>query len=228
MTFRKIYWLIAIAGVLCVAAAPPVAAKEKPPEEWDGLRKTKIKGLGLAYVRPGADMSIYSKIILDPLQVEFSKNWKPEAPGSNRKLSQQDMDTVKQRLTDLATETFTKEISSDGGYPVVTERGPDVMRISAALLDVYVTAPDVGSPGLTRTYVADTGRMTLIAELRDSETNALFARVVDAREARNSQTLSLSNRAENAHEAGKIVREWARILRRQLDAVRANPKGADE
>ncbi len=68
------------------------------------------------------------------------------------------------------------------------------------------------------------GRMTLVAELRDSETGALFARVVDEREARDNMTLQWSNRVENSAEARAAVSRWANILRARLDAVRAQPR----
>ena len=221
MTSGKFRRFFPLFTAFCLGVAAVGGAKEKPPEEWDGLTKTKVKGIDLAYVRQGVDMSVYSKVMMDPLEVAFDKNWKPEAPGSNRKLSQQDIDTVRERLTKLATDTFVETLSKDGGYPIVTEPGPDVMRLTAGLLDVYVEAPDTGEPGIVRTYTASAGRMTLVAELRDSETGALFARVIDGRGARDNQYLTLTNRAENAHQDAMIVREWATILRKRLDAVRA-------
>ncbi|HET9447729.1 MAG TPA: hypothetical protein VFO35_15795, partial [Steroidobacteraceae bacterium] len=90
-----------------------------------------------------------------------------------------------------------------------------------ALVDVYVNAPDSQAPGRSRTYVMNAGRMTLVAELRDSETGALFARVLDAREARNNVAMTWSSRVANSAEARNAVAQWAKILRARLDAVRA-------
>jgi hypothetical protein len=160
-------------------------------------------------------------VILDPVEVAFAKDWKPEQTGSHLRVTQKDRDRIKNDLTKLAAETIKDTLSKNDGYPVVEAAGPDVMRLSTALIDVYINAPDVQSPGRSRTYVTNAGRMTLVAELRDSETGALFARVLDAREARDNMGMTLSSRAENSAEARTLVSQWAKILRTRLDAVRA-------
>ncbi|HET9447545.1 MAG TPA: DUF3313 family protein [Steroidobacteraceae bacterium] len=208
------------AFVLSLGLGLPALGAE-PPLEWDGLQKTKIKGIELAYVRPGVNLAQYSKVILDPVQVAFAKDWKPEQTGSHLRVSQEDRDRIKNDLAKLAADTIKDTLSKKDGYPVVETAGPEVMRLSTALVDVYINAPDVQSPGRSRTYVMNAGRMTLVAELRDSETGALFARVLDAREARNNMGMTWSSRAENSAEARALVSQWAKILRTRLDAVRA-------
>jgi Protein of unknown function (DUF3313) len=200
-----------------------LALGAEPPVEWDGLQKTKIKGIELAYVRPGVNLAQYSKVILDPVQVAFAKDWKPEQTASHLRVSQEDRDRIKNDLAKLAADTIKDTLSKKDGYPIVEAAGPDVMRLSTALVDVYINAPDVQSPGRSRTYVMNAGRMTLVAELRDSETGALFARVLDAREARDNMGMTWSSRAENSAEARALVSQWAKILRTRLDAVRAQP-----
>lgn len=214
-----------MAAVMLAASLSAAAIAEEAPVEWDGLQKTKVKGIDLAYVRPGVDASAYSKIMLDPVQVAFSKDWKPERTGSRMPVSQEDRDRIAEGLAALAHDTFKEVLSKDGGYPVVTEPGPDVLRLSTGLADVYINAPDVPSAGRSRTYVANAGRMTLVAEFRDSETGALFARAVDAREARDNTPMTWSNSVTNSAEARRMVAQWAKIIRSRLDAVRAHAKG---
>ena len=201
-----------------------LALADDPPVEWDGLQKKKVKGIDLAYVRPGVDLSVYGKVMLDPVQVAFAKNWKPEKPGSRVRVSQEERELIMRRLAALFEKTFTETLSKKDGYPVVTAAGPDVMRVSAALADVYITAPDLPTAGRSYTYVVNAGRMTLVAEMRDSETGALFARVIDAREARDNTNMMWSNSVENSAEARRIVTHWANILRSRMDAVRAQAK----
>lgn len=200
------------------------ASAAEPPLEWDGLQKKQIKGIDLAYVRPGVNLAQYDKVMLDPVQVTFDKDWKPERNGMHTSVSQADRERIKSDLAALTAKTFKETLGTSNGYPVVDTPGPDVMRITAALADVYITAPDLQSPGRTSTYVMNAGRMTLVAELRDSESGALFARVIDAREARSSVGLQFTNSVENSAEARNAVRQWATILRKRLDAVRANPQ----
>jgi hypothetical protein len=195
-----------------------------PPVEWDGLQRTKIKGIDVAYVRPGVDLSRYTRVMLDPVEVAFDKNWKPERTGSRTAMSPEDRERIKSDLSELAADAIKDTLGRKNwhgdGYAVDSAPGPDVMRLSTALVDVYINAPDVQAPGRASTYVVNAGRMTLVAELRDSETGALFARVLDQREARDDVGLTWSSRVENSSAARSAVTQWANILRSRLDAVR--------
>ena len=185
----------------------------------DGLVRTSVKGIDYAYVRPGSSLAPYRRILLDPVEVAFSKNWDPERTGSRVKLSEEEREKIRADLSSLFMKTFKQEVEK-GGYAVVDGSAPDVLRVTPRLADVYINAPDVMTPGRTRTYVMNAGRMTLVAELRDSETGAILARVADQREAREETTLQLSSGVENSAEARRMIAEWARILRARLDAVR--------
>jgi hypothetical protein len=107
---------------------------------------------------------------------------------------------------------------------VVNESGPDVLRVKASIVNLYVNAPDTMTAGRSRTYVVSAGEMTLIAELFDSESGAVLARVVDRQEARESQPMTLSSGMENAAEARAIASAWARILRDRLDKAHDKAK----
>ncbi len=207
-------------SVFCCALFATVALAAKPPEEWDGLKLVKLKGLDAAYARPGADFSIYTKIIIDPIQVAFAKKWDARETYSNRKLSAAQLDEIKGKIQKVAQETFTEVFSQKGGAQVVTEPGPDVLRFSSAIVDVWPTAVDTQEPGRNYTFTTSSGSATLYAELRDSETNQLIGRVVDAREARNSNDFRWTNSVENYHEAKLLVSIWAGILRKRYDALR--------
>ena len=111
--------------VLCAVAALSLsvtAAAEKPPEEWDGLQKTKVKGIQQAYVLPGADIARYNKVMLDPIGVSFAKNWTPK--GSFKEVSESDRELIKQKIGALAEQTFAETLSKNDGYPVVEAAGP--------------------------------------------------------------------------------------------------------
>ena len=78
-----IYWHFLL--LVCAALLCATAFAKKPPQEWDGLTLVKLKGLDAAYARPGADFSIYNKIIIDPIQVAFAKGWDKEKPEKKNK-----------------------------------------------------------------------------------------------------------------------------------------------
>jgi hypothetical protein len=203
----------------CLLLASSVAIAEKPPEEWDGLQRVKLKGMDSAYVRPGADFSVYSKIIIDPIEVAFSKNWDKRGGTDERKVSAEQLEDIKQRMGKLAEETFTKVFSENNGPQVVTAPGPDVLRFSSAIVDLWPRAVDTNETGRNYTFTTSAGSAVLYAELRDSETGQLIGRIVDGREARNSGTMRWTNSVENTAEARGMVSDWARILRKRFDAI---------
>jgi len=81
-----------------------------------------------------------------------------------------------------------------GGYQVVTEPGPDTLLVIPAIVDLYITAPDTNVAARSRTYTANSGRMTLVLELRDSVTGETLARVVDSQSGRNIGIMTITNR----------------------------------
>jgi hypothetical protein len=208
-----------VLALVCIALVGGAAFAEKPPQEWDGLTRVKLKGMDSAYVRPGADFTIYKKIIIDPIEVAYAKNWDQKSSTTNRKIDKDKLDEIKVKLGQLAQETFAEVFSKDNGMRVVTEPGPDVLRFSSAIVDLWPRAVDTQEPGRTYTFTTSAGSAVLFAELRDSETNQLIGRVVDGREARNSGTMRWTNSVENSAEARAMVSDWARILRKRYDAL---------
>ena len=208
-------------ALACLALSGGVAVtKEKPPQEWDGLKLVKLKGMDAAYARPGADFSIYTKIMIDPIQVAFAKNWDAKSNYNNQKIAPSKLEEIKTKLGKLAEETFAEEFSRKGGPQIVTTPGPDVLRFSSAIVDLWPRAVDTQEAGRNYTFTTSAGSAVLYAELRDSETNQLIGRVVDGREARNSGTFRWTNSVENTAEARTMVADWARILRKRYDALR--------
>ena len=110
-----------------------------------------------------------------------------------------------------------KELQDKSRYQVVDEAGPDELRVKVAIVDLYVNAPDTESVGMSRTYTVSAGQMTLFAELFDSESGQLLARVIDKREGRDNQMYQLSSSVVKRGELQDIASAWARILRRALD-----------
>jgi hypothetical protein len=219
---KRFHSTVCALAVACIALAAGAGfAAKKPPQEWDGLSLVKLKGMDAAYARPGADFTIYRKIIIDPIEVSYSKNWDQKSSTTNRKIDTEKLEEIKVKLGQLAQETFGEVFSKDNGMEVVTTPGPDVLRFSSAIVDLWPRAGDTQEPGRTYTFTTSAGSAVLYAELRDSETNQLIGRVVDGREARNSGTMRWTNSVENTAEARAMVSDWARILRKRYDALRA-------
>ncbi|MBU3673140.1 MAG: DUF3313 domain-containing protein [Sinobacteraceae bacterium] len=217
--------LIATLAALGSAAPAPAANEPRAALEealsHDGLQKIKIKGIDLAYARPGASLAGYNKIIIDPIEVSFRKDWDPKRAGSRAKLSTQERENIRSGVARIVEEEFTKTLEKGAPYKVVKDAGADVLRLQIGITDLYVNAPDTMSPGRTRTYTLSAGEMTLVGELIDSESGQVISRFIDRREARNTGTMQLTNSVVNAQEARTIAAAWARILRNRLDAAHA-------
>jgi hypothetical protein len=209
-------------ALLVAGVATPASAAE-PPAEWDGLSRAPSKQVDLLYVRPGASLAGYQRLRLDPVQVAFDKNWTPnrDAKSLSQRISSTDMEKIK---TDLATE-FRKVFKAELGkssYAIVDENGEDVLRVTAAIADLSITAPG-NSDARSRSYVANAGAMTLVLELRDSISGQLLARVIDRQESRANGRFEVSSRAANSGEAINVMSRWAGLLRKGLDDVKGQP-----
>ena len=158
-------------------------------------------------VRPAIqeDMTAFRSVMLDPIDVSFSSEFENNrrAGITSRRLDADDLAAIQRNLADLFQQVFREELQG-GGYEVVDKPGPDTLRVSAAIVDLFITAPEATQPiGRSRTYTADSGRMTLVLELRESVTGEILVRAVDARSGRSVGTLSIANRATNRADASR-------------------------
>jgi hypothetical protein len=212
--------ILTFALVLLVTGA--AHAREPAPATWEGMQKVDRPGLDTVYLRDGASLAKYKKVMLDPVEVSFDKNWDPKKTGtlisSN---SGVDPQRIREDLAKLAREVTKRELERKNGYPLVDQPGEDVLRIRAQIVDLYINAPDTMSPG-SRTYVVSAGEMTLVAELYDSQTNSIIGRVVDRQRGleQGPFDLQIANRVTNTAEADRILSMWARRLRNALDKAK--------
>jgi hypothetical protein len=204
--------LLAGASVLAGCATTP------SKQEWDGLVRQPNTRLDAVFVRADAEIVAYRNVMLDPVEVSFARNWEANRGGRSglNRLDAGDLAAIQSSLADLVREGVREELAR-GGYQLVDTAGPDTLRVTAAIVDLYITAPDTMPAGRSRTYTANTGRMTIVAELRDSTTGELLARAVDARSGRTSGTWTVTNRVTNTADARRAIQVWATALRRALD-----------
>jgi hypothetical protein len=214
------------AVLICVAAIGACAtpSSKKPPAEWDGLARRDVKGLDNVYVRPNVEFPPYKTVMIDPVQVEFSKDWDPnDTRDISRRLDAQDLQNIKNEVAKLFRASFADELTK-GGYPLIDQPQADTMRVMPAIINLYINAPDTMSAGRSRTYTTEAGHMTLVMEIRDGPTGQLLARVVDARTAGGmGGYMTWTNSTTNRADAQVEFDDWAKRLRNALD--RLNGKG---
>lgn len=210
-----------IATALITGLAPAGWSEPTPAAtaaaDAEGLVKVKVPGLQTVYAQPGAQLAGYDKVMLDPIEVSFSKSWRPEI--ARQPITAQEKQEIRADLEKVLRAAFAKEIARSQRYKVVDAPGDDVLRIKAEIRDLYINAPDLQRAGMTRSYTLSAGEMTLVAELRDSSTGALIARVVDHKKDPDSPWLEWTSRVDNIAAAQRAAASWARVLREHLDAA---------
>lgn len=211
------------AAVLCGLGACQTT-RQSPIDELstqEGLERVEVKGVDAVYRRPGANLAPYNKLLVRPVYVEFSKNWKPEHDSALYQMNEPDRERIRQGLADMFAEVMVNELQTKGGYQLVAEPAADVLEVRPAIVNLYINAPDVSmqTAGRVRTYTADAGEMTLVVELRDSVTGTLLSRAFDRRNADN-MSWQWTNSVTNSAEAKRIITGWADTLRNALDASR--------
>ena len=219
---RRHFATLALTSLAMATAARPALAA-KPPAEWDGLVKVKAKKFELVYLRPGADFRGYTKVILDPTEIAFQKNWKRDYNNDQASISNQVSDKDIERMADEGRKGAAKILEkayAAGGYPVVTDPAADVLRVRTALVDITVSAPDVDSPMNVRTYTRDAGGATLVIEARDSLTGSLLGRAVDSRTV-DDFTMEWRNRVSNRSDFSNQIETWAKNSVKGLDELKA-------
>jgi len=205
------------AGLLLSTTAYAQPAAFNEAMSYDGLQKASVKGVEIAYVRPGATLDGYTSVELAPVYVAFTKNWTPTpAADSPWPVSDEQRQKIKEQVATLVYNAFAKELQDKGGFPIVDAPGPHVLLVKVNIINLNITAPVAQTAGPGGTMVNTPGYATLYAELFDSETGQVLARVVDMQQA----DYSVSYYENNMPEAQAIATQWAKLLRDHLDQAR--------
>lgn len=217
--------LITSSGLLtgCAGSNPTVDTSAEAEISFDGLYRVKGGTADAAWVRKGADISQYSKIMLQGVGIEYRPGGESGRLYYSRRSADhfEISDKQKERLVEILTEAFRKELGKSEHFTIVSEPGPDVLLIRGALLDVVSFVPPEPI-GRGEIFLSRVGEATLVLEIRDSVSDAILVRAVDRRAAEDAaRGFSRSNRVFNAAEVRRMAQAWARKLRERLDEYAA-------
>lgn len=204
---------------------PLLAERGDAPPTADGLHRVPARGVGAAYVKPGVRFSAYDAVVIDPVTVSY-KSW-PRRPRAtdlargNYALDRASMD----RLKRIFQRAFEQELERSQAFVVADEPGPGTLRVSAHIVDLVWEVPP--ARGGESSFVLRTGEMTLILDVRDSQSGEPLARVAD-RQAIRPYGAGLvggykNNPVNNWSAVGDVASHSAGILREALDALRELP-----
>lgn len=223
---RRDFASLAVLG-LAVGAGASAGAAPPPPSTWDGLVRVPSKKLKLVYLAPKTDFKPYTKVIIDPTEVAFDKDWvrnyNEQQVDPSGQITASDLRNDVTEGVKRASTIFDKAFA-EGGYTVVTAPGPDVLRVRTALLNIQVASPDVmTSTGRTFTNSEAAGSAMLVVEVRDSQSGAVLGRAVDSALAGENGML-LRNSVTNWSDFQELVKTWARASVAGLNELKAVPQ----
>jgi hypothetical protein len=196
-----------------------LASDQDPPEVTvHGLVRQHDAKVGLAYVHPDADFSVFERMMILDGEVAFRRGWEREQRRSIHRITRRDIEQIREGVAELLREVFTETLE-EAGYEIVDEPADDVLLLRASIVDLDVSAPDTNRAGRSTTFVSSAGAATLFLELFDSVTHDQLAQFLDRQQARDFGTFQHSSRVTNSAEARRIFTAWAELLRDGLNEV---------
>ena len=207
-------WIAGGLAALMLASTPFALAADADSGNWDGLVEIKPKRMDTAFLLPGADFRPYTKLMLDPVEVAFKKDWvrdyNREVSTISNRLTPEHVEKILQAARDAFTKVFTAAYQK-AGLEVATEPGPDVLRVRPGVINLDIAAPDTMTSSRSRVYTTESGEATLFLEVRDSMSGALLGRALDRRATRNTGRVQISNSVTNLADFEALFRQWAEI-----------------
>ena len=186
---------------------------------YDGLVQVKRTGYRNVWVKPDADISVYSKIM--PGGAQFHYRDVPEGANvrMNPRSSSSDEFFIQEEsrvaLEEAMSEIFREEISDSDYFTLVDVPGRDTVLVWGGLHDIVSFVPPE-MVGRNNVFLSQVGQATLVLQIEDSMSREVLARIVDRRAAE-SAFIQDSNRVTNRAEVRRLARTWARILKNGLD-----------
>jgi hypothetical protein len=220
--------LIVLATALlggAVFAAPSQAAD---PASAEGLVAVRTWNLDELYLRPKADLAGYRKVVIDPVQIAFRKDWnqsEQDYRGKTRRLLNDDVRVIAEDTASIMQTSVTEAFKARG-YEIVAAPGPGVLRLIPSATDLYVNAGDQTPPGATKLFTKDAGEATLVLEARDSVSGALLARVVDHRTARETKGTQIRDLRRTTNVSSgfwfdEMFMRWATACAKEFEAAKS-------
>ncbi|TDI92387.1 MAG: DUF3313 family protein [Chloroflexi bacterium] len=199
--------LLVVCTLVTASAGPGVALGADV--SFDGLERIEGANVAMAYIDPDADFSVFKRVVILEPAVAFRSNWQRDQNRSRRRnIRTADMERIQRDVAALFTAVFTERLEA-GGFEVVDVAGDDVLALRPAIIDLDVSAPDIGTSGRSRTYTASTGAATLYIQLFDSVSGDILGRAADRQVARRAGgRVTWSNRVTNTAEARRLFIRW--------------------
>jgi Protein of unknown function (DUF3313) len=215
--------LLRVAVFLGAAAALGAQAAPAVPEVYEGLVKVGSKNLDTVYLLPGADFRAYTKVMIDAPEVKFKKGWVKDINRSrsvSSRISENDAQQIAKAMRSGFEGIFAAAFKGKG-YEVVSAPAADVLRLSPAIVNLYLNAPNPSGPGVRQSFTVEAGEATFVLQASDSTTGALLGIAIDRRETRNRRYGMMATTGTNSADFEDLFKRWADICVKGLDALKS-------
>ena len=158
-----------------------------------------------AYINQEADFSRYTRLMSGGLEIYFPEGEEEPDPA--------DLERIRGYFRDA----FAAAIGD--AYEIVTEPGPDVLKVSSQVIDMKMTSGGAvfDASGRLRDIVAH-GELTFLMEMSDSVTGQVLARAGDK-----STDISAEHDDANWEDVRRAAEYWAGLFRNWLDGSLGKP-----
>ena len=209
---------IRLFALFALSACAPQPAQSKPAGEVniEGLQAVSAKNFEAAFVRPGVTFADYEKLMVDELELAFRT---PDRAENQFALGEDQ----KTRFRAALATAFGEELGKLESVEFVTEPGPDVLALHVRVQDIVARAPGrrVGGAGRAGFALETVGEMTLVMELRDSQSDEVLLRVFDRQAVEGAAMVSGQSVVSTWEGVERLVSRWAKRAREGLDRLLA-------
>lgn len=215
--------LLLAVSTLAACAAPLYtgATGDGAKDSYDGLVRVANTRIDKVWVRPGIDLSGYTRVMPVITDVQYVAV-EPGVSGLTRRFGQEFFalsTREKSRFEEMVGRVFAEEFAGSARFGIAEQRGPGVLVARVTIQDVRSRIPP-HELGRERIYLRILGDARLVLELHDADSDELLARMVDRREfAYPGDRLSLATPGLSEAQVRSGVRSWAALLVRNLDAL---------
>jgi hypothetical protein len=200
-------------AVLLLATLAAALSAVASAQARDGLSRVRSSNLDEVYIASNAQLADYRAVMVDAPKVAFDPNWRRDI-NSTRQPSRWVTAADQQEIAaDLAADLpkIFADVFEAKGYDIATAPGPGVLRLTPAVQDLFINAPDVKAPNDRKQFSGESaGDATLVLEARDAGSGALVARIVDHADAHQlRRRFNLTTSVSNRFWMDALFRQWA-------------------
>ncbi len=159
-----------------------------------------------AYINQEADFSKYTRLMSGGLEIYYPEGEETPDPANL------------ERIRSYFRDAFASAIGD--AYEIVTEPGPDVLKVSAQIVDMKISPGGAvfEATGRLRDVVAH-GELTFLMEMSDSVTGQVLARAGDK-----SSDISADKDDATWDDVQRAAEYWAGLFRNWLDTALGTPE----